>query len=144
MCTCTIIGGSSIAHLLRFDLRVDVWELLCQFLFLWLMNQLLICFSCRPVSSTSFALSSSCIYQVGWITAKNGDHTQAKTPCQPVCACMVACIACMIATMHSLTHRGVWPLGVLLPPLLEDAGGVPRQLPGSPLPQDFLPHILYS
>ena len=47
-------------HLLCFDLRVDVWELLCQFLFLWLMNQLLICFSCRPVSSTSFALSSSC------------------------------------------------------------------------------------
>lgn len=25
-------------------------ELLCQFLFLWLMNQLFICFSCNPVS----------------------------------------------------------------------------------------------
>ena len=37
----------------------DVEELLFQFLFLWLINQLLICFSCKPVSWTSFALSSS-------------------------------------------------------------------------------------
>jgi hypothetical protein len=36
--------------------------LLCQFLFLWLMNQLLICFSCSPVSWTSRALSSSVGY----------------------------------------------------------------------------------
>ncbi|KAI8570538.1 hypothetical protein RHMOL_Rhmol01G0042100 [Rhododendron molle] len=33
--------------------------LLCQFLFLWLMNQLLICFNCKPVSCTNLALSSS-------------------------------------------------------------------------------------
>jgi len=47
-------------YLLRLDFReVTDWELLCQFRFLWLMNQLLICFSCNPVSSTSFALSSS-------------------------------------------------------------------------------------
>ena len=37
----------------------DVEELLFQFLFLWLINQLLICFNCKPVSSTSLALSSS-------------------------------------------------------------------------------------
>lgn len=48
-------------YLLRFDFKaVTDWELLCQLRFLWLMNQLLICFSCNPVSSTSFALSSSC------------------------------------------------------------------------------------
>ena len=35
--------------------------LLCQFRLRWLMNQLLICFSCNPVSCTSRALSSSCI-----------------------------------------------------------------------------------
>ena len=46
-------------HLLRFDLRVDVWELLCQFLFLWLMNQLLICFWSRPVDSASAIFSVS-------------------------------------------------------------------------------------
>lgn len=52
-------------YLLRFDFKeVTDWELLCQLRFLWLMNQLLICFSCKPVSSTSFALSSSCMSHV--------------------------------------------------------------------------------
>lgn len=47
-------------YLLRLDFKeVTDWELLCQLRFLWFMNQLLICFSCNPVSSTSFALSSS-------------------------------------------------------------------------------------
>lgn len=51
----------SFSYLLRLDFRdVTDCELLCQLRFLWLMNQLLICFSCNPVSSTSFALSSSC------------------------------------------------------------------------------------
>lgn len=38
---------------------LEVEGLLCQFLFLWLMNQLFICFNCKPVSWTNLALSSS-------------------------------------------------------------------------------------
>lgn len=48
------------AYLLRLlFVTVEDDGLLCQFLFLWLMNQLLICFSCKPVSCTNLALSSS-------------------------------------------------------------------------------------
>lgn len=47
-------------YLLRLLFKtVDVEGLLCQFLFLWLMNQLFICFNCKPVSCTNLALSSS-------------------------------------------------------------------------------------
>lgn len=50
-------------HLLRLLFETDDdEELLCQFLFLWLMNQLFICFNCKPVSCTSFTLSSSVGY----------------------------------------------------------------------------------
>lgn len=38
---------------------LEVEGLLCQFLFLWLMNQLFICFNSKPVSWTNLALSSS-------------------------------------------------------------------------------------
>mgnify|MGYP007105615508 CR=1 FL=1 len=49
-----------LSYLLRLDLRTEDDDgLLCQFLFLWLMNQLLICFNCNPVSWTSLAFSSS-------------------------------------------------------------------------------------
>lgn len=41
---------------------VEVDGLLCQFLFLWLINQLFICFNCKPVSCTNLALSSSVGY----------------------------------------------------------------------------------
>ena len=51
----------------------DVEELLFQFLFLWLINQLLICFNCKPVSSTSLALSSS---------YKRNSKTKSKTAFQ--------------------------------------------------------------
>lgn len=47
-------------YLLRLLFKtVDVEGLLCQFLFLWLINQLFICFNCKPVSDTNLALSSS-------------------------------------------------------------------------------------
>lgn len=52
---------------------VEVEALLCQFLFLWLINQLLICFNCKPVSCTNLALSSSCKAWQGlrWANQKN-------------------------------------------------------------------------
>lgn len=52
-----------ISHLLRFVLEpVEDEGLVCQFLFLWLMNQLFICFNWSPVSWTNLALSSSWKY----------------------------------------------------------------------------------
>lgn len=60
--------------LLLFDVLDEV-GLLCQFLFLWLMNQLFICLNCNPVSCTSLALSSS--YEHNPYSSQDSNTSQA-------------------------------------------------------------------
>ena len=100
--------------------------LLCQFRLRWLMNQLLICFSCNPVSCTSRALSSSCI---------SGDrgvvyHEQK----------LVAYVSSeMVFTC--VTYSWVWPLGMSLPPSLQYGCGIPRKFTSSALAENFFSDI---
>lgn len=102
-------------YLFRLLFGVDDEGLLCQFLFRWLMNQLLICFSCKPVSCTSLALSSSwqsILYNIkSWVeygyssnSISNGEHIWSLS-----------------------AYCRIRPFGMWLPPRFQDRRCITRQ-----------------